>query len=206
MEKRLALNFKETNDGELYRIASVVTYNMNENGAEYFPDPGMLIIELGEITAQFSQAMSDAGSKDRVKIAIKNNLKVLLIKKLKEVGEFVKTESKGSETAMLSSGFPLFTPKEEIIIKPPTDFKILPGRSAGEIIMKINRVHGAKSYLYRWTPFPVTKDSLWESEIDTRCKKVITGLPLGINYSFQMAAIGSKSQIQYTTPLTRYIS
>lgn len=204
MEKRLALNFKETKDEDLYKIASVVTYHMTEN--EYFPDPGMLIIELGEITAQFWQAMSDAGSKDRIKISIKNDLKALLIKKLKEVGEFVKTESKGTETAMLSSGFPLFTPKEEIILKPSTDFKILPGRSPGEIIMKTNRINGAKSYLYRWTPHPITKESLWQSEIDTRCKKVIKGLPLGINYCFQMAAIGSNSQIIYTAIQSRYIS
>jgi hypothetical protein len=204
MEKRLALNFKETKDEELYKIASLVTYNMAEN--EYFPDPGMLIIELGEITAQFCQAMSDAGSKDRIKISVKNDLKVLLIKKLKEVGAFVKTESKGTETAMISSGFSLFTPKEEIILKSPTDFKILPGRSPGEIIMKTNRVNGAKSYLYRWTPHPIIKESLWQSEIDTRCKKVIKGLPLGVNYCFQMAAIGSNSQIQYTDTLSRYIS
>jgi hypothetical protein len=204
MKRKLALNFKETKDGELYGIASSVVYNLAES--EYFPDPGMLIIELSEITTQFCQAMSDAGTKDRIKISIKNNLKVLLIRKLKEVGEFVKTESKGSETALLSSGFPVFTPKEEIILKPPTNFKILPGRSPGEIIMKIDRVNGAKSYMYRWTPDPIKKDSNWQSIIDTRCKKVIKGLPLGINYWFQMAAIGSNSQIEYTELLSRYIS
>ncbi|AEV98894.1 hypothetical protein A4D02_10105 [Niastella koreensis] len=206
MEKRLVLNFKETKDIDLYLIASSVTYHMNENEHGCFPDPGMLIIELAETAAQFKQAMSDAHNKDRQKISVKKDLKVLLIKKLKEVGAFVKTESNGSELALLSSGFPIFTPKEEIIIKPPTDFKILPGSSAGEIIMKISRVHGAKSYLYRWTPAPATKGSLWASEIDTRCKKVIKGLPLGINYCFQMAAIGSNSQIEYTELLTRYIS
>src|SRR2546430_12199902 len=41
----------------LFRSSSV-TYSMTEN--EYFSDPGMLIIELREITAQFCQAMSDA--------------------------------------------------------------------------------------------------------------------------------------------------
>lgn len=204
MKKKLALNFKETKDAALYGIATGVTYRMTENN--YFPDPGMLIIELGEITTQFLQAMTDASNKDRVKIAIKNSLKALLVKKLKEVGEFVKIESKGDETAMLSSGFPIFTPKEEIILKKPTNFKIQPGRGPGEIIMKINRVNGAKTYLYEWTPTPITRESIWQSIPDTRCKKKITKLPLGKEFAFRMAAIGSHNQLQYTIILTRYIS
>ncbi|WP_205509793.1 hypothetical protein [Longitalea arenae] len=204
MKRKLALNFKETKDSDLYLIANYVVESMTDN--EYFPDPGMMIIELREISTQFSQAMSEAGNKDRVKIAIKNDLKVLLIKKLKEVGAFVRNESKGAETPMFSSGFPIFTPREEIILKAPTHFKVLPGANPGEILMKVRRVHGAKSYQYRWTPDPITPASVWQSEIDTRCKRVIRGLPLGINYWFEMIAIGSNSQMVYTQRLSRYIS
>lgn len=205
MKRKLALNFKETKDSELlYGIAFTVVDKMDGNG--YFPDPGMLIIELRESCNQFSKAMSEAGTRDLIKIAIKNDVRAILIKKLKQVGEFVLTHSNGAETAMLSSGFPLVKLHDEIILRTPANFRITPGPRQGEIIMQVRRVIGARSYLYRWTPFPVTPESIWQSVIDTRCKKIIAGLPLGINYCFQMAAIGSNSQIKFTQELSRYIS
>jgi hypothetical protein len=206
MKIKLALNFKETNDGNLSNIAFSVVDHMDGN--EYFPDPGMLIIELRETSNQFLNAMSEAFRKDLLKIAIKNNVRVILIKKLKEVGEFVKVESKGSEAALLSSGFPVFKPTDEIKLKTPTpaDFIIKPGSNPGEIIMQVRRVKGARSYMYQWAPAPYTRESDWESVLDTCSKRVISNLPLGINYCFRMAAIGAHKQIVYTEIKSRYIS
>lgn len=204
MKKRLALSFKETNDSSLVMVGMGVHSSMTGN--EYFPDPGMLIIELGELTNQFNSAVADAGLGDRAKISIKNDIRALLIKKLKKVGEFVQEHAKGAETPLLSSGFPLIKPLDEIHLKDPRDFKILPGPNPGEIIMKVRGVKGARSYIYQWTPAPVTADSIWETSYDTKCKKVISGLPLGINYCFRMAAVGAHNQIIYTRVLSRYIS
>jgi hypothetical protein len=204
MKRRLALNFKETKDGELNLVAMQVWTSMTDN--EYFSDPGMLIIELREISKQFEKAMFDAALGDREKISIKNDVRVLLIKKLKQVGEFVKSEANGAETPLFSSGFPLIKSLSEITLRNPVDFKILPGPKPGEIIMKVRGVKGARSYIYQWTPFPVTRESVWESLFDTCCKKVISGLPLGINYCFRMAAVGTRNQIVYTQVLSRYIS
>lgn len=204
MKKRLALSFKETNDSSLIMVGFRVHSSMTEN--EYFPDPGMLIIELLELTNQFNSTVVDAGLGDRGKISIKNDVRALLIKKLKKVGEFVQEHANGGETALLSSGFPLVKPLDEIQLKDPRDFKILPGPHPGEIIMKVRGVKGAKSYIFQWTPAPVTPESIWETAYDTRCKRVISGLPLGINYCFRMAAVGSHNQIIYTRVLSRYIS
>ena len=204
MKKKLSLNFKETTDSDLAMLAFTVAEKMTEN--EHFPDPDMLIIELREIHNQFFEAVVEARSRDLVKIAIKNDLRILLIKKLKEVGEFVKVHSEDLELPLITSGFTLIRPEDEIILKSPENFKIMPGPNPGEMILKVRRVRGARSYLYQWTPAPLTKESLWESIPDTRCKKVISKLPLGVNYLFRMAAIGSRNQIIYTAPLSRYVS
>ena len=204
MKKKVSLNFKETNDPDLNMLALNIALRMTGN--EHFPDPGFLVIELNELSSQFNIALADVGLRDMVKISIKNSLRALLIKKLKEVGEFVIKESKGKETALLSSGFPLIKPVDEVILNEPDNFSVKPGPNPGEIIMKVSRVKGARSYLYQWTPDPITAKSVWESVGDTRCKKVIAGLPLGINCWFRMAAIGSRNQILYTLPLNRYIS
>jgi hypothetical protein len=204
MKRRLALNFKETRDADLYIVACRVYSKMIEN--ENFPEPGMLIIELGEITKQFENAMSEAAFGDRVKIAIRNDVRALLIKKLKKVGEFVQNEANGAETLLFSSGFPIIKPLEEIYLRSPGDFKIMPGPKPGEIIMKVRAVKGARSYQYEWTPAPAGPDSKWETITDTRCKKVISGLPLGVNYCFRMAVVGARSRVVYTEVLSRYIS
>lgn len=204
MKKKLILNFKETRDPDLGMLGFSVANHMTDN--EHFPDPGMLIIELHEISKQFQSALNDAWSRDREKIAIKNSIRLLLIKKLKQVGEFVITESKETEAPLLSSGFDLYKPIDKVVIKAPTNFKIKPGPNPGEIIMQVNRVKGARSYLYQWTPNPVTSKSIWQSIPDTRCKKTIKQLPLGVDYAFRMAAVGSRNQLLYTNILTRYIS
>lgn len=204
MKRRLALNFKGVKDADIWMLAHHVFTKMNGN--EKFPDPGMLIIELGEITRQFHEAMQDASLGDRLKIAIKNDVRALLVKKLKQVGEFVNTHSNENEYLLWSSGFDLIKPVGEIKLKNPSDFQILPGPQPGEITMKIRGIKGARSYLYQWTPAPVTPQSVWQSIADTRCKKVISGLPLGINYCFRMAAVGARNQVVYTQVLSRYIS
>jgi hypothetical protein len=201
---KLLLNFKETKDSDLSALGYCVANRMTGN--EHFPDPGMLIIELHEISRQFQKALTDAWSRDREKVEIKNRVRDLLIKKLKQVGEFVITESKGAEGALLSSGFNFYKPVDEVIIKAPTNFRIKPGPNPGEIIMQVKRVKGARSYLYQWTPNPVTPQSIWQSIPDTRCKKTIESLPLGVDYAFRMAAVGSRNQLLYTNILTRYIS
>jgi hypothetical protein len=173
---------------------------------EHFPDPGMLIIELQEINRQFQNAMTDARSRDMEKVAYKNNVRALLIRKLKQVGEFVLIQSKGREVALVSSGFALYKQEDEVKIKAPTNFSVKPGPQPGEIIMQVRRVKGARSYLYQWTPIPVTSESVWQSLPDTRCKKTIKGLPLGVNYAFRMAAVGSRNQLLYTNCISRYIS
>jgi len=204
MKKKLALNFTETSDSDLSVVGARVAQCMTEN--EHFSDPGMLIIKLKEITKQYSHALADARSGDRVKVSIKNDTRELLIKKLKQVADLVQSEAQNSEYILISSGFPTAKQQGPRVLKEPVDFSILPGPNPGDIIMKMRRVIGARSYLYQWTPAPLTPESIWESIADTRCKKVISGLPLGVNYCFRMAAVGSRTQIVYTRVLSRYIS
>jgi len=206
MKKKLSLNFKETKDFDLNILAHGIVTKMTGN--EHFPDPGMLIIELNEIRNQYHKALIDASSRDLQKVAYKNHVRALLIKKLKQVGAFVLANTTNSKDLLplISTGFDLIKSEDEITLKTPKDFKIMPGKNPGEMILKVRRVRGARSYLYQWTPAPLTKESVWASIADTCCKKVITDLPLGVNYLFRMAAVGSRKQIIYTEPLSRYIS
>lgn len=107
---------------------------------------------------------------------------------------------------MITSGFLIAKPKDEIELAEPEDFRILPGLNNGEIIMRVKRVIGAKAYSFQYTPEPLTPNSKWEAIYGTTCKKTITNLPLGVKFLFRMAAIGPRDQVVYTNILSRYIA
>ena len=204
MKKRLSLNFKDYKDIDLNMIAIDIGFKMTDN--VNFPDAGSMVDELKAFSNQYFDALSAASYRDMEKVAIKNQIRVLLIKSLKQLGLHVIQVAQGKETLLLSSGFPLTKPKGETILSEPQEFKVSPGRNYGEVILKVKRVHGARSYLYRYTPDPITENSVWESIIGTRCKKTIKDLPLGHKIWFEMAAIGPNDQVVYTKRIWRYIS
>jgi hypothetical protein len=204
MKKPLLLNFVRYSDVKLETLASRIVSQMTGN--DYFSDRQDLVQELGVVTDQFFQAEAQTSTRDLLKIAIKNDIKAVLVKKMRAVGEYVILKAKGSETILLSSGFELATHNGGEKLQKPTVFIILPGRN-GEIIMKIKRVIGAKAYMYQYTSDdPASKDVKWETVYETRSKTVIKGLPLGVRFWFRVVVIGRGGAIVYTETLTRYIS
>jgi hypothetical protein len=204
MKKRLSLNFKDYRDTDLNMVAIDVVFKMTGN--ENFPDAGSMLDELKDLSNRYFDALSGASLRDMEKVAIKNQLRGHLIRALKQLGLHVTLVAKGNQLLLLSSGFPLTKPKGETVLSDPQEFKVSPGRNYGEVILKVKRVPGARSYLYRYTPDPITEASVWKSIIGTRCKKTIKDLPLGQKIWFQMAAIGPNDQVVYTEPVWRYIS
>jgi hypothetical protein len=175
-------------------------------GNKNFPGTESMVDELRDLSTRYFKALAAASYRDMEKVALKNQLRLQLIRVLKQLGLHVTQVAKGSELLLLNSGFPVTKPKGETILANPEEFKVAPGRNNGEVILKVKRVHGAKSYLYRYTPDPVTENSVWVSVIGTRCKKTIKDLPLGQKMWFEMAAIGPNDQVVYTTRIWRYIS
>jgi hypothetical protein len=204
MKKKLSLSFKDYRDEDLNVAAIIIVSKMTGN--ENFPDAVPLVNELTDLSRRYLDAMSAASLRDMEKVAIKNQLRGHLIRALKQLGLYVTLVAKGNNLLLLSSGFPLTKPKGETVLSEPQEFKVSAGRYYGEVILKVKRVPGAKSYLYQYTPDPLTEASVWKSVIGTRCKITIKDLPLGQKIWFQMAAIGPNEQVVYTAPVWRYIS
>ena len=181
-------------------IASSMTDNEN------FPDAAPVTKEINDLVDQFSQAIAKARNRDLYEISHKNDIRAALTEKLKELGTYLMKEAKGNQTLLISSGFPLYSGPSEVVLSKPDGFKVLPGPHSGEIILQVRRVIGAKSYLFEYTPDPLTPDSRWTTIYSTRCKTVIKDLPLGIRFLFRIAAIGSNGQMVYTEVLGRYVA
>lgn len=204
MKKTLALSVNDFSDLELQDIAMKITGGMTNN--EHLPKSAAVAKEFGVLVNRFIKATAKAKSRDLVQVSRKNDIRQMLIIKMKELGALVINEANGQLTPLISSGFPLAERVQEVILKDPEGFKVLPGANNGEIIMQVRRVIGAKSYLYQYTPDPLTAGSVWETTPDTRCKKTIANLPLGVKFWFRMAAIGPKNQVVYTRELWRYVA
>jgi hypothetical protein len=207
MKLKLALNFKEIGEDELSIVAFRIIGEMRGN--EKYPDAGDLVGELSAIRDQYAQSLARAKGRDVIEVARKNDYKLQLIKKMRELAEYVVKTARGrddEEIWLINSGFPTVRSGPGGSLGEPTKFTIKPGTTFGEMELRIKRVPGARSYLYQYTADPVTRESIWQSVADTRCKKVISGLPLGVKMWFKVAAIGSNGQIVFTEALWRFVS
>src|SRR5262245_9019032 len=173
MNRTLALNFRRLADADLATMAGIIVFKMNKS--EYFPDTRVMVMTLKEMTDEFWVALSQAGSRDIIKAAAKNKVREQLIEIMRNLGMIVMKEAKGRMTLLLSSGFPLVKKGGITRLAPPTGFKVGAGEKSGEILLQMNRVIGAKSYIYQYTPFPQTPQSVWETVHGTRCKTVLKG-------------------------------
>lgn len=204
MKKKLTLSFRKFKDPDLFNMAMLICQNLTDN--EYFPEIEPMVTPIRETAEQFRSAITQAFMGDILKINIKNDYREKLIPLLRELGEYVEKKANGVDTVLFSSGFLMTKSREDVELQQPTEFRIQPGKNNGEIIMQVKRVLGAKTYMYQYTRDPLTENSQWETVYSTQCKKVITNLPLGVNFLFRMAAIGARDQIVYTRILNRYIS
>jgi hypothetical protein len=204
MGNKLALSFRKYSEPNLLAIAYSTTHSIADNGD--FPDLLPLLPPIQQTAEQFQVAVTNARLGDTLKIMIKNDLKEKLITLLRELGELVEKKSNGDELTLIRSGFILAKPPREATLQKPEEFEVLPGKINGQIILQIKRVKGAKAYLYQYTRDPLTDNNQWESITSTKRKIVISDLPLGVKFLFQVVAIGSHNKATYTDILGRFIA
>lgn len=204
MNRRLALSFRKYNDSELDEIAHFICARLRDN--EDWPDLQNLLPPIVETLKQFQHYRGEAMSGDTNMIIVKNDLKEKLIILLRELGETIQLKAKDDEWLVITSGYKFTKPPKKTNIEKPEQFQVLPGKQNGQIILQAKRVKGAKAYLFKYTRGPVNNETRWETITSTQRKIVISNLPLGIQFFFQMAAIGARNQIVFTDVVPRHIA
>jgi hypothetical protein len=210
MNRKLSLNFRKLSDPDVYGMAMRVVLKLTNN--ENFPDAAPFLPPIQTTATQFLKALNNASLGDMYYILAKNELKEKLIAELRELAEWIEKRStvidtpNGIELALLSTGFMLAKPPRDAKLQAPEDFRIIPGKKNGEIIMQIKRVKGAKAYMFQYARDPLTNESQWETITSTQRKKVIANLPLGVKFLFRIAAIGARNQVVYTNVLGRHVA
>ena len=199
---RVTNGFSEMSDAYLPVRAEFIVASMNGN--PHFPAPVPTLAEMTTTIKDFRAAMDKAQTGNRLAASAKNQLKELLVNKLHLLGSYVLFAAAGNEVAASSSGFQVAKAAQPLPpLAKPGGLVLREGLNKGDLKLKMQRVKGARAYLYEITPSPVTADSHWRGTLSTITVCTFTGLESGREYNCRVAAVGKNQQVVYSDVVSR---
>jgi len=201
---RISKAFGRMSDALLSSKASFIYNSMftNPNFPTPTPDMPSLLVVLNAYIA----ALSNAQTRDRSSVALKNQARAALIANLKLLADYVTLTANGDVAILATSGFDLIKPKSPAPpITKPENLVVIMGKNSGELIVSVDKVANAISYAYQYNTSTPTGDSAWETEISSSRKYTITGLVSGTKYNCRVGAVGSKNQTVYSDIVSRIV-
>lgn len=191
--EKVGIYYGKLSDGNLNKKAIYVVSALTNN-----PNFTPALPSLANFIAlqeAFGAALVLAESGDRVKIAEKNQARLLLLKAFSQLAFEVNAQAGGDRAKLLSSGFDLaYAGEGSASIASPTDFKIAEGLNSGELKFSCKKVLNAISYLIEYTNELPTEDTKWTAIPCSTRELTIKGLRSGTRIYGRIKAIGTKGQ------------
>lgn len=200
--QKAIVDYTKVRDSEISPFAEFIFNSMTGNAN--FPTPTPSLGDVKALVDDFSAALVDAASRDRNKIAIKNELRLQVNAALNQLGNYVNTQCNGDVTKIVSSGFKLSKTPQPRYLSEPENFTVKPGLNAGSLITKIKADKAATGYTHMMTAAPVTDNSIWTSVTSSRSQYEFTGLIQGKEYTFKVAVIGSNNQVAVSATVNKF--
>ena len=198
---KLNLSFVRYSDDSLDTKAAFILQMLTGN--DHVPHPVPPLADLQAAITAYETALVDAGSRDRLKVAIKKASRLTLEAVLTKLGRYVIYLANGNEELLVGSGFDLGKQPETAILAEPGPVSLTAGISSGRMAASITRVKGAYSYVFEIAPDPVLPDSKWTSMPLSRSNCVFEGLTPGQRYWVRVAAVGSGTQVAYSQAVSQ---
>jgi hypothetical protein len=200
---KITLGFTKFSDDQLEGRALAIAAAMAGN--TNFPEPTPALADLNNSIKLFSDALALAKTGDRVKVTIKNkqrqNLEFMLI----TLANYCSHTAKTDRSILASSGFALNAESNAAkTLNPPENFTVQPGNHSGEILLYVNTVPSARSYLFLHGPSPMPNEA-WFIAVNSLPYFTISGLTRGVTYSFKIGVTGSKGQVFYTNVVSQMV-
>jgi hypothetical protein len=176
-------------------LANVVTY----------PSPVPALPQIQGELQDFSSLLLAAASKDKNAVNAKNDARKVLTLSLIQLSNYVSTTANGDRTKLALSGFDLAKPGEVVIIRKPEIIIVTDGPNAGELVVKVSRVKGAKAYGPQYTFDPLTDDSVWTKFMSSTSKYTFRNLPSGKKIWCRVCVMGGYGQQVYSDAVWRVV-
>lgn len=202
-QPKALINFSKKADPSMETKSQEILQSMTGNANFPSPIPALEVVQ--DAQADYSTALINAASRDKTKVALKNQARLELEKLLKQLGNYVNTVSMGDVAMLTSSGYDISKMPEPRHITTPENVKLVPGMNDGSLISQADAVKGASSYIHQIAPDPLTADTKWTSISTSRRKYEFTSLEQGKKYWVRIAAVGSNEQVAYSTEVSQYV-
>lgn len=111
----------------------------------------------------------------------------------------------GNTIMLVSSGFDLSKRGTSQELVKPESIQLSEGSNAGELVVKIPGIKGARTYNFLYTPDPLTENSVWKSELSTSSKHTLRNLDSAKRYWCRVAGIGPFGQVVYSDANSRIV-
>jgi hypothetical protein len=204
MKIKALINYGKLPDAALNQKAIDVKNSLTGN-----PNFTLSVLSLADFSTlqqDFETALGLVASRDRVKIALKNQARLLLIEGLYQLALDVNAQANGDRAKLLSSGFDLSSTSDNSpLITTPTEFKISEGLNSGELKFSCKKVPAAVSYAIEYTDEVPTEDTKWISVSSTTKELTVKGLRSGTRIYGRIKAIGTKGQEASSEILSRIV-
>ena len=201
---RILNSFERYSDSELTVSYQRILTAMKGN--PYFLTPTPTIEEAESLKVEFDGSLTAAQSGDRLKIAIKNEVRGKVIGLLHRWARYVEMIANGNRAIMLSSGFEVSKERTTSVqLEQPQNLTVIDGKNPGELIAYCDGVAGAKSLIFQYTTDPLSESSVWNNEPTTKSEVTFKNMKSGQKYWFRVVAVGSNDQRTVSIVVSRIV-
>jgi hypothetical protein len=201
---RIKTPFEGLPDPVFETKAGTIHDSMAEH-ADVYPNPVPSMAQILQELQAYSASLIAAQSKSKNAVAAKVDARRTLTLSLIQLSNYVSTTANGDRTKLIQSGFDLAKPGESIVIKKPEIITLSDGKNAGEIVVKVPAVKGAKAYCAQYTPDPLTAESEWIQFMTSSSKYTFKNLPTATKIWCRMCVIGPNGQQVYSDAVCRVV-
>ncbi len=201
-KSKILLSFSKMRDDQLETLGNTVVLGMKANPD--FPNPSPIIADFEAAMLSFTKAISDAKSRDKLKITVRKDIRATVQSMLTSLANYVTYTSNGDRAMMMGSGFPLNNLNPGV---PPVlsidSFNLVLGKNPGELLASAKSFGAADMHMYQIAPAPLAGPRDFETHYRRASKLLLTGLlPMKL-YAVRIGAIASDGEVVYTDTLTK---
>ena len=200
---KIKRSYRQASDMFTLKIANRVSDSTKGNAV--FPNAQEIQARLEQCSLEFTGKINKAGRNDRTLSSAKNDKKAELIRILDEMADHVTAVSNGDTTLLLSSGFDISGIKAADQTLGAIEKFTVDNSKPGMATTRIKKINGAKAYIHKCTPDPITPDSVWVTETTAERENTFTNLNSVARYWFQVIVIGRNKQVEVSQPVSAVI-
>lgn len=195
----LNLSFANYSDSLLETKVHAIYAAMNGNA--YFANPTPALVDVDAAIKAYSAALVAAASGDRYLIAEKNNARKAVVAIIRALGKYVMMAAGDDKVMLITSGFDVRKDSESSTLKTPHIISVATGKNPGEVVVKVNGTT-ANSFIYEYTPDPLTDESDYKQAVSTRKTLLIEGLKPASKVWFRVTAVGTRNAKATSAPVS----